>query len=197
MESTQFSIDPKTTALVLIDLQRGIMARDTKPYTAAQVVEQAARLAKRFREAGSLVALVHVKFASDFSDRLDPAADSPAPATPVPPEWSEIVPELGSDPQDVIIRKRNWGAFYGTALDLELRRRNIRTIVLGGIATNMGVESTARDAYERGYEQVFVEDACASFSEEMHAFPFKNIFPRMGRVRSTDEVWRALDARAT
>src|SRR5947209_4133478 len=192
MASTQFSIDPKTTALVLIDLQRGIVARDTKPYTSAQVVEQVARLTKRFREAGALIVLVHVKFASDFADRLNPAADSPTPASPVPPEWSEIVPELGSDPTDISITKHNWGAFYGTELDLQLRRRRIRTIVLGGIATNMGVESTARDAYECGYEQVFVEDACASFSEEMHAFTFKNIFPRMGRVRTTEDVLAAI-----
>lgn len=192
MASTPFSIDPKSAALVVIDLQQGIVARDTQPYTAAQVVGQASRLTKKFREAGALVVLVHVKFAADFSDRLNPPADSPAPAAPVPPEWSDFVPELGSDPRDVIVRKRNWGAFYGTALDLELRRRNIRTIVLCGIATNMGVESTARDAYERGYEQVFVEDACASFSEEMHAFTFKNIFPRMGRVRTTDAVLSAM-----
>ncbi|HEY2094273.1 MAG TPA: hydrolase [Thermoanaerobaculia bacterium] len=192
MASTPFSLDPKSSALVLIDLQRGIVARDTKPYTATQVVERASRLTKRFREAGALIVLVHVAFAADFADRLNPAADSPTPATPLPPEWSEIVPDLGSDSRDVIITKRNWGAFYGTALDQQLRRRQIRTIVLGGIATNMGVESTARDAYERGYEQVFVEDACSTFSEEMHAFTFKNIFPRIGRVRSTEEVLAAL-----
>ncbi len=192
MASPQFSLDPKTTALVLIDLQRGIVARDTKPHTAAQVVERAARLAKRFREAGAVIVLVHVAFAPDFADRLNPPADSPTPATPVPPEWSEIVPELGRDPRDVIITKHNWGAFYGTALDQQLRRRHIRTLVLGGIATNMGVESTARDAYERGYEQVFVEDACSTFSEEMHSFTFQNIFPRIGRVRTTEDVLAAL-----
>lgn len=192
MASTPFSLDPKSTALVLIDLQRGIVARDTKPYTAAQVVEHASRLTKRFREVGALVVLVHVAFAGDFADRLNPPADSPTPATPLPPEWSEIVPDLGSDSRDVIITKRNWGAFYGTALDQQLRRRHIGTIVLGGIATNMGVESTARDAYERGYEQVFVEDACSTFSEEMHAFTFKNIFPRIGRVRWTEEVLVAI-----
>lgn len=197
MASTPFSLDPKTTALVLIDLQRGIVARDTQPYTAAEVVERAARLAKRFREVGALVVLVHVKFAPDLSDRLNPPADSPTPATPLPPEWSDFVPALGSHGRDVHITKRNWGAFYGTDLELQLRRRGIRTIVLGGIATNMGVESTARDAYERGYEQVFIEDACATFTEEMHAFTFKNIFPRIGRVRSAEEVWRALDTLAT
>lgn len=192
LDAKSLSIDPRSSALVLIDLQRGIVARDTQPYTTSQVVERAARLTKRFREAGALVVLVHVDFAPDFADRLNPPADSPTPANPLPAGWSDIVPELGSDPRDVIVTKRNWGAFYGTPLDLQLRRRQIHTIVLGGIATNMGIESTARDAYERGYEQLFVEDACASFSEEMHAFTFKNIFPRIGRVRSTDEVIAAI-----
>jgi len=192
MESTPLSLDPKSTALVLIDLQRGIVARDTKPHAAAEVVERATRLAKRFRERGALVVLVHVEFAPDFADRLNPPADAPTPVTPLPPEWSQFVPEIGPDSRDVIIRKRNWGAFYGTDLDLQLRRRHIRTVVIGGIATNMGVESTARDAFERGYEQVFVEDATATFTEEMHTFVMKNIFPRMGRVRTTEDVLRGI-----
>ncbi|HEX4632402.1 MAG TPA: isochorismatase family protein, partial [Gemmatimonadales bacterium] len=82
--------------------------------------------------------------------------------------------------------------FYGTALDLHLRRRGIRTIVLGGIATNFGVESTARDAFERNYELVFVEDAMAALTAEAHAFACQTIFPRIGRVRSTQEVCDAL-----
>ena len=192
MASTPFSLDPKSTALVLIDLQRGIVARDTKPHTAAEVVERSARLARRFRERGALIVLVHVEFAPDLGDRLNPEADLPTPAIPLPAGWSEIIPALGTAPGDVIITKRNWGAFYGTALDLQLRRRHIKTLVLGGIATNMGVESTARDAFERGYEQVFVEDAAATFTDEMHSFVMQNIFPRIGRVRSTEDVLAAI-----
>jgi nicotinamidase-related amidase len=91
-----------------------------------------------------------------------------------------------------VITKRQWGAFYGTELDLQLRRRGIRTIVIGGIATNFGVESTARDAFERGYEQVFAEDAMSSVSAEAHRFAVSVVFPRIGRVRSTDEILQAL-----
>ena len=91
-----------------------------------------------------------------------------------------------------MVRKRQWGAFYGTDLDLQLRRRGVDTIVLCGISTNYGVESTARDAYERGYNQIFVEDACSSRGAEEHAFPFRAIFPRIGIVRSTEDVLRAL-----
>jgi nicotinamidase-related amidase len=88
--------------------------------------------------------------------------------------------------------KKQWGAFYGTDLELQLRRRGIRTIVLCGISTCFGVESTARNAFELGYEQVFVEDAMSSRSTAEHAHTVKNIFPRMGRVRSTDVVLAAI-----
>jgi nicotinamidase-related amidase len=78
--------------------------------------------------------------------------------------------------------------FYDTGLDQQLRRRRVRTILLGGIATNIGVESTARAAFDMGYELIFVEDAMSSISAEAHQFAVKHIFPRMGRVRSTQEV---------
>ena len=97
----------------------------------------------------------------------------------MPADWSEIVPEIGPRSGDIVITKRQWGAFYGTALDLQLRRRGIRTLVFGGIATNFGVESTARDAYERGFEQVFVEDAMSGLTAEAHQFAITTIFPRI------------------
>ncbi|HXD01092.1 MAG TPA: isochorismatase family protein, partial [Verrucomicrobiae bacterium] len=102
------------------------------------------------------------------------------------------VPEIGPRAGDLLITKHQWGAFYGTELDLQLRRRAVQTIVLGGIATNFGVESTARDAYERGYHQIFAEDAMTSVSAEAHEFVVKNIFPRLGQVRSTNDVLSAL-----
>ena len=102
------------------------------------------------------------------------------------------MPEAGFQPGDVLVTKRQWGAFYGTDLDLQLRRRGIRTLIMTGIATNFGVESTARDAQERGYELVFAEDAMSSLSGELHAFVIENIFPVMGRVRSTEDILTAL-----
>jgi nicotinamidase-related amidase len=105
---------------------------------------------------------------------------------------SDLLPEIGPRPGDIVITKRQWGAFYGTELDLQLRRRGVRAIVLGGIATNIGVESTARDAYERGYGQVFVEDAMSSLSAEGHKMTLDVIFPRIGRIRSTEQVLQAL-----
>ncbi|HEX6750945.1 MAG TPA: hydrolase [Longimicrobium sp.] len=185
-------LDPATTALVLIDLQRGIVARETAPHSSAAVVANAARLAERFRAAGAPVILVRVSYAPDGRDMLRPDIDDPPPVPPLPPGWDEIVPELGPRDGDVVVTKRNWGAFNGTDLELQLRRRGVRTIVLGGISTNFGVESTARNAMELAYAQVIVENATAAFSAEAHAFAFTTIFPRLARIRSTEQVLAAL-----
>jgi nicotinamidase-related amidase len=93
---------------------------------------------------------------------------------------------------DIIVTKKQWGAFYGTDLDLQLRRRGIRTVVLGGISTNMGVESTARAAHEHGYNVVLAEDATSARSADAHRFAYSEIFPLLGRVASSEEVIRAI-----
>lgn len=182
------SIDPATTALVLVDLQEGIVGLPVAPRPGAEVVANARRLLERFRSLGSAVVLVRVGFLGE-KDRLNLPVDAPAPGRP---GRGDLLPEIGPGEGDIVITKRQWGAFYGTELDLQLRRRGIRTIVIGGIATNFGVESTARDAYERGYAQVFAEDAMSSVSAEGHAFAVKVVFPRIGRVRSTGEILQAL-----
>jgi nicotinamidase-related amidase len=191
---SSLTLDPPKTALVLIDLQLGIVGRPSAPHAGPDVVRQAARLAAKFRARGATVVLVYVAFQPDFKDALHPPSDVPMALKPgqLPPNWAEFAPELGQQAGDLVIAKRQWGAFYGTELDLQLRRRGVQTIVLGGISTNIGVESTARSAYEHGYAQVLVEDAMASSSAEMHAFAVQNIFPRLGLVRSTEQVLAAL-----
>ena len=187
-------IDPATTALVVIDLQKGIVSFPAAPHETAKVVANAALLAAAFRAKGAPVFLVRVTPSSDKKDALAPETDSaPLARGNMPAEWADIVPELGPEPNDFVITKRQWGAFYGTELDLQLRRRGIRTIVLCGIATSIGVESTARDAYERGYRQIFAEDAMASRSAAEHEHAITRIFPRLGRVRGADEILAAAD----
>jgi nicotinamidase-related amidase len=181
-----FRIDP-SSALVLIDLQKGIVQRPLAPRSGLDVVKNAARLAEAFRSQNALVVLVHVEY-RDPKEKLNLTVDTPPPSGTLPADWSDIVPELGPKPGDIVVTKRQWGAFYGTDLELQLRRRGIKTLALGGIATNMGVESTARNANERGFEQVFVEDAMASFSASAHQFAVETIFPRLGRVRSTEDI---------
>lgn len=184
-------IDPKTTALVVIDLQRGILARETSPYSAPHVLERAVALLAAARKARATVVLVNVGFSPDEKDRLATPADAPNPPGKVPDGYSDLDPALGPEAGDLLITKRQWGAFYGTMLDLQLRRRGIRTMILSGIATNFGVESTARDAWERGYELVFAEDAMAGLSSGAHHFAITTIFPRLGRIRSTDQILQA------
>jgi nicotinamidase-related amidase len=147
---------PKQTALVAIDLQHGIVGMPVGPHAAADVVRRTAEIAAKLRDAGGAIVFVTVKNSSDGGDTLKPQLDTP-PAKPVPrpDDWAELVPELGVQSNDIRIVKRQWGAFYGTDLDLQLRRRGINTLIITGIATNIGVESTARDAFERGYNQGF------------------------------------------
>jgi nicotinamidase-related amidase len=182
-------LDAKTTALVLIDLQNAVMGRPLAPHAAADVVRNGVRLADALRAKGGLVVLVRVKITEMLSLPVD--APNQLPAN-IPPEASELIAELHVQPGDVVITKRQWGAFYGTDLEQQLRRRQIRTVVMGGVATNFGVESTARVAMDHGYELVFAEDAMSSMSAEAHGFAVTNIFPRMGRVRSTEQVLAAL-----
>ena len=187
-------IDKTKAALVVIDLQKGIVGMPAQPHPASAVVTNAAKIAKAFRENHLPVFLVRVAPSSDGKDGLQPIADNKMQMNiPRPSDWAEIVPELGPEPSDFVITKKQWGAFYGTELDLQLRRRKIETIVLCGISTNAGVESTARFAYEYGYQQIFVEDACSARSKEEHEHTMKTMFPRIGRIRKTEEILSALD----
>lgn len=191
------ALEPERTALVVIDLQQGIVGTPVVPHAAEDVVARAAQLADALRAAGGFVVLVHVGPSPDGKDALRPVTDAPVRVGGTLPEgWDRIVPALGPKEGDHVVRKRQWGAFYGTDLDLQLRRRGLDTILLCGISTNMGVESTARDAYERGYQLVFVEDAMSARNADMHAFAVERIFPLIGRVRRTEDVLRALTRRS-
>jgi nicotinamidase-related amidase len=141
------------------------------PHPAATVIANTVRLLEAARGAGAQVVLVHVGGAADGADRLHPAVDAPMRGgAPPAADWSEFIVELNRQPGDIAILKRQWGAFYGTDLDLQLRRRGLTTIVLCGIATEFGVESTARDAYERGYEVVFAEEARGAMATRWSGF---------------------------
>jgi nicotinamidase-related amidase len=178
-----------STALILIDLQKGIVARQFEPYSFEAVLAKGKELARRFRVAKAPVVLVNVAFVPDLSDALKAPVERPMLAPPggFPEDWSELADGL-AEASDLKVTKRQWGAFYGTDLDLQLRRRGVTTVVIGGIATNMGVESTARAAHEHGYAVVLAEDAATTFSAEMHAFAFEHIFPHLGRMAKVDEI---------
>jgi len=184
------ALDPRRTAIVVIDLQKGIAGSPGgAPHTKPSVIANCVSLLAAARATGAQPVLVHVGGSPDGADRLHTQTDQPMRSIgTLPPDWTDLIPELDRQPTDVVILKRQWGAFYGTDLDLQLRRRNLTTIILCGIATEAGVESTARDAYERNYELIFAEDAMTGTSAESHVNSVERIFPRLGRVRSPAEI---------
>jgi len=186
------SLDPLTTALVVIDLQRGIVGIPTVPHTAADVVTRATRLVARFRERKSVVILVHVDPGPTGELFPYPITDIERPRLTPAAGWSEFVPEMTPQAGDVVVTKHQPSAFYGTDLEVHLRRRGIQTIVLCGVSTNVGVEATARVGFEHGYHLVFASDAMAARDTELHANSVSRFFPTIGRVRTTEEVLAAL-----
>ncbi|MFT8736394.1 MAG: hydrolase [Zymomonas mobilis] len=183
------SLNPETTALVLIDLQNGIINLPLEPYDGQKALSVGKNLAEKFREAGAPVFLVRVTFSDGFPDVPSQNVDQPAdyPEGGFSPEWDQFADGL-KQASDFVITKRQWGAFYSTELDLQLRRRGITTIVLSGIATNFGVESTARQAWEHGYDLVIAEDGCTSFSRPLHDMAVQQIFPRLSRVVQSEKI---------
>ena len=186
----KLQLDPKKTALILIDLQHGIVGMETQPYTAKSVVQKSAMLAERFREKNATVIYVRVDLGNLTPLLVDVSHGDPN--SPPPPIASELVPESGFQPTDLLITKRHWSAFSGTALEERLRKADVNTVVIAGIATNFGVESTARAAAGLGFGVVLPEDATTSISAEAHKFAYQLIFPMLGRVRSAAEVADAL-----
>lgn len=184
------TLDPRT-ALVVIDLQEGIVALDTvRP--AGEVVARSAELAAAFRERGLPVVLVNV--AGIAPGRTDAG---PAGAVSFPEGWTDLVEELDRQPGDVTVTKRQWGAFTGTSLDQDLRRRGVTQIVLTGISTSIGVESTARFAHELGYHVTVVTDAVTDTDAAAHERSVGTIFPRLGETGSTAELLAMLPVGST
>lgn len=180
------------SALVVIDLQEGILPFAGGPHPASQVVDNAAAVAKKFRALGYPVFLVRVGWATDFADALKQPVDSPNTAQTLPDNWWHPPVALGQEDSDIVVIKHQWGAFYGTDLELQLRRRGIDTLVLCGISTNIGVESTARQAWELGFSLVIAEDACSASSPAQHQSSLEYIFPRIARVRRSAEIIASL-----
>ncbi len=188
------SLDPRTTALVLIDLQKGIVGQPMAPHDAASVIAKSAKLGRLFTDRQALVVRVNVTFSE--ADRPGQDVDAPMQLPPggLPPDWAEFVPEIADIPGAITVTKRQWGAFHGTELDLQLRRRGIKTIVLCGVSTPIGVESTAREAWQHHYAVVIAEDACAASggAADMHEYSITKILPRIAKVRSTEDVLKAI-----
>jgi nicotinamidase-related amidase len=180
------ALDPRT-ALVVIDLQKGIAAYPTL-HPARDVVANSARLAEAFRTAKLPVVLVTVAFSADGGDAPFTRVEVRRKLPPMTPEFSELLPELDAKPGDIRIMKRQPNAFYGTELDLQLRRRHVTGIVLTGISTSAGVDGTARAAQERSYNVTFASDAITDMDAATHEHVMTKVFPRLGEVGTTDAI---------
>lgn len=192
MSDAKLSFEAKTTALVIVDLQNFTLAMNTVPIPTSEVLANNIRLAQACRKAGIQVVLIRVGHEDVKVPHPSPLTDASFSGFQFGPGAKEIPPELGPEEGDIIVDKYNWGAFHGTNLDVHLRRRGIRTLIVTGLVTNIGVDTTMRHAQERGYNQVMVSDAVAAMTQEEHDYTLKFVAPKLARVRTTDEVLAAL-----
>ena len=172
-------------ALVVIDLQKGIVGLPTV-HPVGEIVARAALLARAFRERSLPVVLVNV------TGMAPGRTDAGRPKFQFPEGWTELVAELDRQPGDLIVSKERWGAFLGTSLDALLRGRGVTQVFLAGVATSVGVESTARSAYDCGYNVALVLDAMTDRDPEAHRHSVEKIFPRLGETDTTDNVLKML-----
>ncbi len=177
-------LDPNT-ALIVVDLQKGIIAMPLAQ-PVGQIVARAGELAEAFRRHGLPVALVNV--AGGVPGRVEQAPN----LGQMPADWTELVPELNPQPTDHLVTKRTWGAFTHTGLAEHLRGRGVTQVVLAGVATSAGVESTARQAHELGFNVTFATDAMTDRSAEAHLNSVTRIFPRLGETGTAAEIIKLL-----
>ena len=183
------TLDPKT-ALVVIDLQQGILARPTV-HPAESVLRQAATLADAFRRYALPVVLVTVTGRAPGRTEVAPVIGSSAPG------WADLVPELHARAEDHTITKQRWGAFTNTDLEVYLKSRGVTQVVIAGISTSIGVESTARHASEYGFNVTLAIDAMTDMSLEAHINSVMRIFPRLGETGTAGEILDVLAATRT
>ena len=179
-------IDPKT-ALIIIDLQKGIVSLPLV-HPAAKVVNNARALADAFRNHGLPVVLVNV------AGIAPGRTEQPRRTMSFPPGWTDLIPELNRQPPDHTITKHTPGAFPKTGLEEHLRNLGVTQVVLAGISTSGGVESTARQAYENGFHVTLAVDAMTDANMDSHSYSLNRIFPRLGETGTTQEILNLLNS---
>ena len=177
------------SALIVIDLQKGLVSLPTV-HPAGEIVDRSAQLARAFRKQGLPVVLVNA------TGRAPGRTDTARPNFSAAADWTELVPQLEQHPGDYLVSKQRWGAFLGTPLDEVLRQRGVTQILLTGIATSIGVESTARSAYDLGYNVTLAVDAMTDLNVEAHNNSVTKIFPRLGETETTHNLLEMLKQEA-
>jgi len=182
-------LDPNT-ALIIVDLQKGIIGARFL-HSIDEVVTRARALADKFRALGLPVVLVNVTGTAPGRTEQPPRQ-----TTPIPAGWTDFIAELNQQPDDIVVTKRTWGAFANTHLEAQLRTRRVTQVVIAGVSTATGVEATARQAYEQGFNVTLAVDAMTDIRPEAHRHSTANIFPRLGETGTTAEIIDLLDRRS-
>ncbi len=182
----------KNTALVLIDLQKGVVQINVV-HPIKDVLEKSALLVAAFRKAELPIVVVNVVPVAQKQKRTEQAGLS---LTSLPPNFAEIADDIKTQPTDIFITKGTWNAFYNTKLHEQLQQRNITGIVLAGVSTSIGVEGTARAASELGYNISFAIDAMTDRVAEAHHHSMNIIFPRIGEWGTSSEIIEKLTSRS-
>ncbi|HEV2153699.1 isochorismatase family protein [Bradyrhizobium sp.] len=173
-------LDP-ISALIIVDLQSGI-AGSPLVHSIDEVVTRACDLIAAFRRHRLPIVLVNV-------DGVAPGrTERPRRAGQLPEGWTDFLPELGRQPDDIVVTKRTWGAFASTDLEGQLRSRGVTQVVIAGVATGTGVESTARQAFEAGFNVTLALDAMTDARPSAHDYSIANVFPRLGETGSTQAI---------
>ncbi len=175
------TLDP-TTALIVIDLQKGIVGGQFV-HPIGDVIEKTRLLLQIFRTNHLPVVLVNVDGRAPGRTEQGPRS-----STSFTEGWTDLLPELDQQPGDIIVTKQSWGAFATTELERKLRERQVSQVVITGVATSGGVEATARQAYEHGFNVTLALDAMTDTREEAHQYCVRNVFPRLGETGATQEI---------
>lgn len=183
------ALDPNT-ALIIVDLQKGIVGRAVA-HPVDHVIARSRRLADAFRAHGLPVVLVTVT-------GVPPGRTEQSRGEPIglPADFATLVPELGRQPDDILVTKQSWGAFATTDLDARLKALGVTQIVVTGVATGSGVEATARQGYELGFNVTLATDAMTDTRADAHDHSIRTVFPRLGETGSTDDILALLERNA-
>jgi nicotinamidase-related amidase len=182
------TIDDKT-ALIVVDLQKGIVNSPTI-HPIAGVIERSCALNDAFRQHSLPVVLVNV------TGGAPGRTEQPRRHAALPEGFTDLLPELNRQPGDIVVTKETWGAFPSTDLESQLRAKSITQVVVAGVATGTGVEATARQAYEQGFNVTLAVDAMTDTRPEAHAYSLSHVFPRLGETGTTREIIDLLTKRS-
>jgi nicotinamidase-related amidase len=180
------ALDP-STALIVIDLQKGIVDGHFI-HPIGEIIDRTRALIDVFRAKKLPIVLVNV--AGRPPGRTE---QGPRSSTSFAGGWTDFLPELDRQPGDIVVTKRSWGAFATTDLEGQLKARGVTQVVVTGVATSGGVEATARQAYEQGFNVSLALDAMTDIREEAHQYSIRNVFPRVGETGSTKEIISLLE----